>query len=106
MLKYIIRLTDGQFTGIGTLQVSTNSSTSRRMRSFWYEADAGPGNPSLTFGSVNNPTGFVATKSSGVDHVPANQAFSYTVSATNLTGQLYMKENAYWFFICQPTSRN
>ena len=87
--------TDGQFTGIGTLQVSTNFSTSRRMRSFWYEADAGPGNPSLTFGSVNNPTGFVATKSSGVSHIPANQSFSYTVSATNLTGQLYMKENAF-----------
>ena len=74
-------------------------------KSFWYEADAGPGNPSLTFGSVNNPTGFVATKSSGVSHVPANQAFSYTVSATNLTGQLYLKENAYGT-LAKPSSRN
>ena len=67
----------------------SNSFGSSAYKSFWYEADAGPGNPSLTFGSVNNPTGFVAAKSSGVDHVPANQAFSYTVNATNLTGQLY-----------------
>ena len=78
----------GSSTGIGTLSMS-NAFGSSAYKSFWYEADAGPGNPSLTFGSVNNPTGFVAAKSSGVDHVPANQAFSYTVNATNLTGQLY-----------------
>ena len=88
------KTTDNQ-TGIGTLSSSSSFSSTRRAKTYWYEADAGPGNPSLTFGSVNNPTGFVATKSSGVSHVPANQAFSYTVSATNLTGQLYLKENAY-----------
>jgi len=82
------KTTDYQ-TGIGTLEVSEHSAGVIKSRSFWYEADAGPGNPSLTFGSVNNPTGFVAAKSSGVDHIPANQAFSYNVSATNLTGQLY-----------------
>jgi hypothetical protein len=55
----------------------------------WYENTWNLSAPSISFGTVNNPTGFTPVKSSGVDHLPASVAFSYTLNLTNLTGWIY-----------------
>lgn len=45
--------------------------------------------PTISFGTVNPPTGFTPRLSSGVSHVPSGVAFSYTINLTNLTGDIY-----------------
>jgi hypothetical protein len=55
----------------------------------WYENTNNLSAPAISFGTVNNPTGYTAVKSSGVDHLPASVAFSYTTNLSRLTGDIY-----------------
>ena len=55
----------------------------------WYENTNNLSAPAISFGTVNNPTGFNPVKSSGVDHLPASVAFSYQVNLSRVTGDIY-----------------
>lgn len=55
----------------------------------WYENTNNLSAPAISFGTVNNPTGYTPVKSSGVDHLPGSVSFSYTTNLSRLTGDIY-----------------
>lgn len=67
----------------------SNSDASSYLPGAWYENTNNLSAPAISFGTVNNPTGYTPVKSSGVDHLPASVAFSYQVSLSRVTGDIY-----------------
>ena len=68
---------------------SSNQDGSSYIPGAWYENTNNLTAPAISFGTVNNPTGYTPVKSSGVDHLPASVSFSYQVSLSRVTGDIY-----------------
>ena len=69
------------------------SVTASNVNSFWYEEASPPGVPDMTFGTVSTPSSssHQIHYSSGVPHYKnhASNPFSYLISVTNATGDMY-----------------
>ena len=62
---------------------------------YWYEDPSSVGVPDMTFGTVSTPSSGVTSTSSGVPHYTesGSNAFSYQISVTNLTGDMFYQNN-------------
>ena len=71
------------------------SVTASNTNSYWYEEDSPPGVPDVTFSSVTAPSSPEVHYSSGVPHYKnhSNNSFSYVISVTNATGDMYYSTN-------------
>jgi len=73
------------------------SVTASNVNSYWYEEDSPPGVPDVTFSSVTAPdtSSHEIHYSSGVPHYKNHSAnaFSYVISVTNATGDMYYSTN-------------
>lgn len=85
---YATTLAGNQITS-QTLDVISTFDGNSNMPGAWYENTNNLSAPAISFGTVNNPTGYTPVKSSGVDHLPASVAFSYTTNLSRLTGDIY-----------------
>ena len=62
---------------------------------YWYEDPSTVGVPDMTFGTVSTPSSGVTSTSSGVPHYTesGSNTFSYQISVTNLTGDMFYSNN-------------
>ena len=62
---------------------------------YWYEDPSTVGVPDMTFGTVSPPSSGVTSTSSGVPHYTesGSNTFSYQISVTNLTGDMFYQNN-------------
>tara|TARA_Y100000593_G_scaffold61847_1_gene114573 strand:+ start:809 stop:2713 length:1905 start_codon:yes stop_codon:yes gene_type:complete len=62
---------------------------------YWYEDPSTVGVPDMTFGTVSTPASGVTSTSSGVPHYTesGSNTFSYQISVTNLTGDMFYQNN-------------
>ena len=62
---------------------------------YWYEDPSTVGVPDMTFGTVSTPASGVTSTSSGVPHYTesGSNTFSYQISVTNLTGDMFYSNN-------------
>ena len=62
---------------------------------YWYEDPSTVGVPDMTFGTVSTPSSGVTSTSSGVPHYTesGSNTFSYQISVTNLTGDMFYQNN-------------
>ena len=80
---------DGFNKAFFTQDSSTTQST------FWYEDPSSVGVPDMTFGAVSPPSSPTLSYSSYVPHYTeaSGNAFSYVISVTNATGDMYNSNN-------------
>ena len=80
---------DGFNKAFFTQDSSTTQST------FWYEDPSSVGVPDMTFGAVSPPSSPTLSYSSYVPHYTeaSGNAFSYNISVTNATGDMYNSNN-------------